>query len=89
MAVEGQRALGECRECECIRWNDAQAEREQGARNEKRHEVPTLRKRSPPVVPLTPTEKRKKAGLFQRFFHLSMATFPRIPIFPAFSSFYM
>jgi len=79
MAVEGQRALGECRECECIRWNDAQAEREQGARNEKRHEVPT---RSPPVVPLK--EERKKAGI-----HLSMSTFPRIPIFPAFSSFYM
>ena len=36
----------------------------------------------------TSTEKRQKVGLFQRFFHLSMAIFPRFPTFPAFSNFY-
>jgi hypothetical protein len=33
------------------------------------------------------TEKRKKVGLFQRFFHPSMANFPAIPIFSAFANF--
>jgi hypothetical protein len=35
------------------------------------------------------TEKRKKVGLFQRFFHPSLSTFPRFPTFPAFANFYM
>ena len=29
-------------------------------------------------------EKRKKVGLFQRFFHPSMSIFPRFPTFPTF-----
>ena len=33
-------------------------------------------------------EKRKKVGLFQRFFHPSMSIFPRFPTFPALSNFY-
>jgi len=33
-------------------------------------------------------QKRKKVGLFQRFFHPSMSIFPWIPTFPTFSNFY-
>jgi hypothetical protein len=33
------------------------------------------------------TEKRKKVGLFQRFFHPSVATFPAFPTFSAFAKF--
>ena len=35
------------------------------------------------------TEKRKKVGLFQRFFHPSMSIFPRFPTFPAFQFLYV
>jgi hypothetical protein len=34
------------------------------------------------------TEKRKKVGLFQRFFHASVSTFPPFPTFSAFANFY-
>jgi len=34
------------------------------------------------------TEKRKNVGLFQRFFHASLSTFPPFPTFSAFANFY-
>ncbi len=34
------------------------------------------------------TEKRKKMGLFQRFFHAFLSTFPPFPTFSAFANFY-
>jgi hypothetical protein len=35
------------------------------------------------------TEKRKKVGLFKRFFHPSLSTFPAFLTFPPFANFYM